>query len=410
MTPEPSTKKRHFDKKITFPPIRSSYREEPFQIETPSTSAVYRGRQETVSIGHRKNHKGKYDSGGPFFTCRINPSPSTMNVSLDEYWGQGRFKYSGPVVMPIDGSDANPIFSIPSQDGSHLDKVGAEAISIINPTNANAQLGVSLGEIIHDKGITLPGIAAWRDRTKVAKAAGSEYLSSVFGYLPLVSEIKASAQSVRDGNRIMENYKAAAGTLVHREFAFDDIITEDYAEVGSGRCQYSTQGSVPSFHSGNVPIFVRRKTTTSRWFSGSFTYASTDSSAIGRCLGLESEADKLFGISLTPDVLWELAPWSWAIDWFSDAGNVISNATDLLIGGLVIKYGYIMEKTSTEYTYEMPSSGLTGYPGPPPPFSVTNVTKRRVEANPFGFGIGWEGLSPTQLAITAALGITRLSK
>jgi hypothetical protein len=36
------------------------------------------------------------------------------------------------------------------------------------------------------------------------------------------------------------------------------------------------------------------------------------------------------------------------------------------------------------------------------------VTKVRIPAGPFGFSIGWEGLSPTQLAITAALGITRL--
>jgi len=35
------------------------------------------------------------------------------------------------------------------------------------------------------------------------------------------------------------------------------------------------------------------------------------------------------------------------------------------------------------------------------------VHKSRFPANPFGFGVGWEGLSPTQLAITAALGITR---
>jgi hypothetical protein len=37
-----------------------------------------------------------------------------------------------------------------------------------------------------------------------------------------------------------------------------------------------------------------------------------------------------------------------------------------------------------------------------------SVEKSRSPANPFGFGIGWEDLSPTQLAITAAIGITRL--
>jgi hypothetical protein len=36
------------------------------------------------------------------------------------------------------------------------------------------------------------------------------------------------------------------------------------------------------------------------------------------------------------------------------------------------------------------------------------VTKRRTEANPFGFGVSWKGLSPFQLSIAAALGISRL--
>jgi hypothetical protein len=73
-----------------------------------------------------------------------------------------------------------------------------------------------------------------------------------------------------------------------------------------------------------------------------------------------------------------------------------------------MQYGYIMEETSIVDTYSMPATGLLGVTGTVPPVTYEYVVKRRREANPFGFGIGWEGLSPTQLAITAALGITRL--
>jgi ABC-type polysaccharide/polyol phosphate export permease len=38
---------------------------------------------------------------------------------------------------------------------------------------------------------------------------------------------------------------------------------------------------------------------------------------------------------------------------------------------------------------------------------ILSETKQRYRANPFGFGITWDGLSPLQLAIAAALGITR---
>jgi len=36
-------------------------------------------------------------------------------------------------------------------------------------------------------------------------------------------------------------------------------------------------------------------------------------------------------------------------------------------------------------------------------------TKERVTASPFGFGLTWDGFTPYQMAILAALGVTRRS-
>jgi len=125
-------------------------------------------------------------------------------------------------------------------------------------------------------------------------------------------------------------------------------------------------------------------------------------------IGAGSEAEKLLGLPLTPDVVWELTPWSWAIDWFSNAGSVISNVSAFKLGGLVMRYGYIMEETTITDTYSMASAGFLDDTGPVPPSTITYTVKRRREANPFGFGLSWDGLSPSQMLITAALGITRL--
>jgi hypothetical protein len=73
-----------------------------------------------------------------------------------------------------------------------------------------------------------------------------------------------------------------------------------------------------------------------------------------------------------------------------------------------MRYGFIMEETSIVDTYTMSGTGIRGVTGTVPPAQVTYTVKRRREANPFGFGLSWDGLSPTQLAITAALGITHL--
>lgn len=401
-----NVKERDLSTRVVFPIVELLNSDGTFKsVWLKGSESTYKGRQYTVSEGHYKAYK-HYSSGGPFFTYRIVPELHLRNVTLLGSNASGPLRYKGPIVIPFSNTGYSGM-TAPGSDDSYLDPIGAEAISIIDPTNPNAQTGVALGEIVHDKKVSLPGIQAWKRRTEVARAAGSEYLSLQFGWLPLVSDMKNTAQSVKDGNTIMENYRSSSGTLVHREFAFDDIVTESEEVVKTGvRCSYGSSSS-SAFNDSPTDVTRKRNTTVKRWFSGSFTYdASHDS--IERCLGYGSEADKLFGLTLTPDTVWELTPWSWAIDWFSNAGNVISNATSFGLAGLVMKYGYIMEETSIIDTYSMPTTGLKGPHGPPPDAIVKQTIKRRREANPFGFGVSWDGLTPTQLAITAALGITRL--
>jgi hypothetical protein len=120
-------------------------------------------------------------------------------------------------------------------------------------------------------------------------------------------------------------------------------------------------------------------------------------------------AKEILGVDLTPEVVWNLTPWSWAVDWFSNVGDVLSNISDTIDDSLLMRYGYIMEHTIVRDTYTrkydrpfwdksvLLDSGV----------SLVTETKLRRRANPFGFGMSWEGLSPKQLSILASLGITR---
>jgi len=377
------------------------------------SSIVAKGKQITASFRHRRFPDGKYHSGGPFYTAYNKPGTPTRNVKIkDRLHNPPWYEYQGNVVQPLNFGDSYGFSSyLYNQDDSHLDKYGAEAIAIVDPTNPNANTGVALGELILDRKISLPVLQAWKRRTEIAKAAGSEYLSAQFGWLPLINDIQNTVQSIRDATTIMNNYESLDGQEVHREFEFEPIITDDVKQVGTNlHCIYTNTGSnVPGFASQTGSEQSRHtKSTTRRWFSGTFIHYPQKVSPLAERFGVGSEADKLFGITLTPDVLWDLAPWSWAIDWFSNTQEVLTNLTNFEISGLIMKYGFIMEEKSTTETLFMPSTGLSGVSGPPPNIVNASCVKRRKEANPFGFGVGWEGLSPTQLAITAALGITRL--
>jgi len=148
------------------------------------------------------------------------------------------------------------------------------------------------------------------------------------------------------------------------------------------------------------------------WFSGAFTYHIPSIALYKQTGMLEAvgKAQHLLGLELTPETVWNLAPWSWAIDWFSNAGDVVSNLSDWATDGLVLKYGYIMERITHEETYTLVGPSRLRFPTGTSASSVTlkYESKRRLPATPFGFGLSWNSFSPRQLAITAALGITRV--
>lgn len=115
-------------------------------------------------------------------------------------------------------------------------------------------------------------------------------------------------------------------------------------------------------------------------------------------------ARNYFGLNFSPSVVYELTPWSWLIDWFSNAGDCISNMTDY--NDLTAKYAYVMG--SRESRFRIESEMYYHKTTLRDTFVHSLSRKQRVEANPFGFGLTWDALSARQLSILGALGIGRL--
>lgn len=392
----------------------------------PEESIFRDGRSVTVATGnqitdseshHYDRFKGRWDGGGPFYTDKLEYFGHYPEVHLREV-GSGRdLSYDGPVlssfpsVSDIEAVGGGPLAGQRSSDTSDLDPDGATAIAQCSPANPNVNLLTTLAEV-HREGIpSLPGIQSWKKRTEIARAAGSEYLNYEFGWAPLVSEVANTRDAVIHHVDILKQHHHDTGRNTKREFGFPvdrRTYQHEFEPVSDVNLAYATGFFIPAIGVWNktvVRTIERRK-----WFSGMFTQAvPSQSDSWQRALGYHSDAYALFGIALTPDVLWELTPWSWAVDWFSNAGDVIQNVTNFGLAGQVMRYGYMMEESIDEVTTYYTARGTSFVPSG----TVLEQGKRRVSkvrrpANPFGFGIGWEGLSPSQLAITAALGITRL--
>lgn len=380
------------------------------------------------SIGHPLNRNtGKREGGGPFHVVHTKTIVSPGHIQNAHSYSNPRDSFSGPVLPVTSGMFSGPIMSnykgTVSELPPDLDADGATAISLCAPTNPTANLGTTVAEVVREGIPTLPGIQSWKHRTQSLKALGSEYLNKVFGWDPLLSEVHATVDAARHHRDILQNYHHGEGKNVHRRFDFDgesQVWSEDcgtsFLNGTEVPINYFTQPASCRLH---VEKHVKR------YFVGCFSYggpSKTDS--FGRALSFGSDADKLYGLSLTPNVLWELTPWSWAVDWFTNTGDLINNFTNFANAGLVMRYGYMMQESiyrsyvtwedietrSGDYNPQTESftNVKPSYQGGGGSLGFEAIERSRVPANPFGFGIGWEDLSPTQLAITAAIGITRL--
>lgn len=141
------------------------------------------------------------------------------------------------------------------------------------------------------------------------------------------------------------------------------------------------------------------------WFTAKFKYYIPPKS-LSSVIWNRRAVASMFGGTITPSVLWEATPWSWLIDWFSNAGDVFANMSDGLADNLVASYAYVMGTRQYAASCQHIADAKTGTGVN---FTTTHswISKRRAEANPFGFGLTFDTLSAKQLSILISLGMAR---
>jgi len=300
----------------------------------------------------------------------------------------------------------------PASDSStsQLNQLGATAVRLASPTNSAANMSVALGELLREGLPSLP-MHAWETGIGTLRNLGKGHLSIAFGLNPAGQDIAKFLNAVISADRILDQYERDAGRVVRRRWDFP-LFTDQSVQVFSG-VGHADYGMLDSNHLAPGPatdVNRVREIERRRWFSGSFTYyLPTDYDSRKVMARYRLLADKVLGLSLTPDTVWNLAPWTWAVDWFSNAGDVLKNVTNWTVNHQVMQYGYLMEHTIVKDTYTRPVSSFNN--GAPCGATVlVTETKKRLRANPFGFGVSWEALSPFQISILSALGITRSGK
>jgi hypothetical protein len=254
-------------------------------------------------------------------------------------------------------------------------------------------------------------------RGKFSRNAGDEYLNWQFGWAPIVSDLRKFARSIKDSNEIVDQLHRDSGQNVRRryEFPVTSSSTNYFNEPSSSRtpCFDGDMGNCDVWMMGSDPVTFKVDVETSRkrWFAGCYTYYTPPADDLfGKAKRFEQEANVLLGTRITPEVVWNLAPWSWAADWFANIGDVATNLSYFGQDGLAMRYGYIMERETNMIRSSMTCRvNLTGASNTR--ISLTenlgSTSFQRRYATPWGFGLTVEAFTPRQTAITVALGLTR---
>lgn len=377
---------------FTFPPIKS--------LET------------TLSRGHAWPSAGpaKTDLGGDFTTTKV----TRLDVSdLGSYRGSGfGYEYRGQefAISPWSAISDALASVVPSSDQT-LMGLGTKAIARSLPTNPVVSGATFLGEL--KSGLPrLIGKELFKTRLKDYRKVGSEYLNVEFGWKPIVSDLMAFGKATIDSEKIIAQLHRDSGKNIHRKYTFPDEVTYvegDNINRASAIANGSTVYPYCYKSASGATLRITKQVTTKTWFSGCFTYhLNLGTTLTDKVEQTASRMRKLYGLEITPEVAWNLAPWSWAADWEGSIGDGLHNVSRFSQDGLVMRYGYIMQQKTAVVTYTLPFQGrLDTSPETSLTMTITSQSKVRRRATPFGFGFDMKALNGRQLSILGALGISR---
>lgn len=415
------------------------------------------GVQETCwSVSHKRPKRGSKnnlgDYGGPFKLKRFEflqpvceESFGTRNVTEAGYpyyykVDDSKYKmpiiYSAPFAFPRLYGNPGEIqkeydsFDFPS---TPLENYGPGAIRKFSPLKPGSQLGGALGELLNDGLPNLP-FKTIRDLLKsypdssvkralnLGPAAGKEYLNYKFGYLPLLNDIRSIYHTWQKLDTMIKQVIRNNGRPVRRRGRIDLSSTsssDDWSSIGFN--QLDTTGHTTLWLDQDLTTSMSRQTNIREdiWFSGSFRYYLPPELLEDKWSAKAKLA--LFSDPL-PSTLYQLLPWSWLLDWFSNVGDVISLYSSQYLGELgpiYLDYGYLMRHRVKTETYKITMPGIyrlpviagSGSPEITYPRKYSGFLKyetmERVAATPFGFGLELSSLSLDQLKILTALGLSR---
>jgi hypothetical protein len=373
---------------------------------------------------------------------------SAIRKDIGHSWDRTSFEFFGnrldfnakphPLVPPFEYRgmvlEGGPYGGFEALEGPNLGAFAVQRYAraassgqVFDLANALGELREGLPRLIPD---VIRGVGRYRNLTsEVMRRGGSDYLNVQFGWLPLLNDLQAivktfamaSAHFVRPTSPVHRLYQQAIPDVTSIYRSLDDFdkltvsTTPNYSGIPAKYRAALLADGVNYLSPGNGNYFYANVYATENrqqrlWFEGEFSFFPK---AGFNPESFMSRADELMNLDITPAVLWELAPWSWLVDWALHLGDALTALQSVQSDRVISTYAYAMAETKITRTIigsKLQPQAESNYTGPSSALSVRRSTrKQRIRANPYGFTLGTNGgLNANQLGILGSLGLTKL--
>lgn len=359
------------------------------------------------------------DTGHEFWTTKsgfeLIPGVVATNTTNQGVFGTVQYRYSGAVLPTSISGYWYP--SIPPVSSTNYRNLyGNRAFVDLMPQKSPVNLLVSLAELYKDG---LPSYEALRStHNSFREKLADSHLETQFALRPLASDVKGLASIAARASDLIRQFHRDAGRSVRRRAVIDDVTTWDRGEVQNADLAFGPANDPSGNGISYRVIDPGNSLGTLEWidsshrvtrFSGAFAY-HLDRFGLS-VAAMADDVESLLGLNITPEVFWELTPWSWLFDWFANFGNLISALSATWSDSMILRYGYLMVHQKTTRTL-FRKDGVRDYDGNVLPliWETFSERKERVRATPYGFGFDLGSLTAMQGSILAALGISKGAK
>lgn len=312
------------------------------------------------------------------------------------YFGTGTWGYKGSVVCW-----ANPVSLATYQSP---DAWGPDAYAKMKPTKPSMEGWNALYELKD-----LPMMLKQRFLQNGLSSIGDYYLALKFGWEPLLRDVRNMVQTQQTMQKRLKQLLRDNGKPVRMRRELAHSTTEPLVSSGTSYGNISPGFGSTGFYR-KQGLWTSTEYTTNRvWASARMRYWLPGGPR--DIAWKRSMMFRLYGLRPSPRAVYNMIPWSWLVDWFTNAGSCLENMDAGVADRLAYDYCYVMREWQSVRL--MTGAAHLYHKGGSPydiELSSTSVatSRGRGYGDPFGWASKESDLSSTQWAILGALGLSRL--